>query len=237
MSGTPAHLRTVRQVAPRLWSLFPVFEMLGHKNYRTTQRYAHIADSALRDAVNLTQLPGGEGQGQEGPAGAFAQAAVRENRLWHGPPPSRLRRSDRDRRPGQHGRGFDHGPRARARAREICRSTCRRRSSCLPSAPSISTLQRLRYASRELRRRLHDYAARPPDCVGKAPPLEQRRRSHPRCSASPTALAALWRGRTPTTAPAARSARIVTVVLLGALTRLASAPHSDPSPALMRACD
>jgi len=28
--------------------------MLGHKNYRTTQRYAHIADTALRDAVNLT---------------------------------------------------------------------------------------------------------------------------------------------------------------------------------------
>ncbi len=29
-------------------------KMLGHKNYRTTQRYAHIADYALRDAVNLT---------------------------------------------------------------------------------------------------------------------------------------------------------------------------------------
>jgi hypothetical protein len=28
--------------------------MLGHKNYRTTQRYAHIADHVLRDAVNLT---------------------------------------------------------------------------------------------------------------------------------------------------------------------------------------
>ena len=28
--------------------------MLGHKNYRTTQRYAHIADTALREAVNLT---------------------------------------------------------------------------------------------------------------------------------------------------------------------------------------
>ncbi len=28
--------------------------MLGHKNYRTTQRYAHIPDYVLRDAVNLT---------------------------------------------------------------------------------------------------------------------------------------------------------------------------------------
>jgi len=28
--------------------------MLGHRNYRTTQRYAHIADYALRDAVNRT---------------------------------------------------------------------------------------------------------------------------------------------------------------------------------------
>jgi len=31
-----------------------VGKMLGHKNYRTTQRYAHIADYALRDAVNRT---------------------------------------------------------------------------------------------------------------------------------------------------------------------------------------
>ncbi len=31
-----------------------VGKMLGHRNYRTTQRYAHIADHALRDAVNLT---------------------------------------------------------------------------------------------------------------------------------------------------------------------------------------
>jgi hypothetical protein len=28
--------------------------MLGHKNYRTTQRYSHIADTALREAVNRT---------------------------------------------------------------------------------------------------------------------------------------------------------------------------------------
>ena len=31
-----------------------VAKMLGHKNYRTTQRYAHIADDALRNAVNQT---------------------------------------------------------------------------------------------------------------------------------------------------------------------------------------
>ncbi|MET0429538.1 MAG: site-specific integrase [Microvirga sp.] len=31
-----------------------VGKMLGHRNYHTTQRYAHIADTALRDAVNLT---------------------------------------------------------------------------------------------------------------------------------------------------------------------------------------
>lgn len=31
-----------------------VGKMLGHRNYRTTQRYAHIADNVLRDAVNLT---------------------------------------------------------------------------------------------------------------------------------------------------------------------------------------
>ena len=31
-----------------------VGKMLGHKNYRTTQRYAHIADTALREAVNRT---------------------------------------------------------------------------------------------------------------------------------------------------------------------------------------
>jgi len=29
-----------------------VGKMLGHKNYRTTQRYSHIADTALREAVN-----------------------------------------------------------------------------------------------------------------------------------------------------------------------------------------
>ena len=31
-----------------------VGKMLGHRNYRTTQRYAHIADKALREAVNRT---------------------------------------------------------------------------------------------------------------------------------------------------------------------------------------
>jgi len=31
-----------------------VGKMLGHRNYRTTQRYAHIADTALREAVNRT---------------------------------------------------------------------------------------------------------------------------------------------------------------------------------------
>ena len=29
-----------------------VGKMLGHRNYQTTQRYAHIADSVLRDAFN-----------------------------------------------------------------------------------------------------------------------------------------------------------------------------------------
>jgi site-specific recombinase XerD len=32
-----------------------VGKMLGHKNYRTTQRYSHIADTALREAVNKTK--------------------------------------------------------------------------------------------------------------------------------------------------------------------------------------
>jgi len=44
--------------------------MLGHKNYRTTQRYAHIADSALRDAVNLTSktiVRAGKGKSKKGP--------------------------------------------------------------------------------------------------------------------------------------------------------------------------
>ena len=31
-----------------------VGKMLRHRNYHTTQRYAHIADHVLRDAVNLT---------------------------------------------------------------------------------------------------------------------------------------------------------------------------------------
>jgi integrase len=47
-----------------------VGKMLGHKNYRTTQRYAHIADSALRDAVNLTSktiVRAGKGKAKKGP--------------------------------------------------------------------------------------------------------------------------------------------------------------------------
>ncbi len=43
-----------------------VGKMLGHKNYRTTQRYAHIADTALRDAVNMTRatiVRAGRGKG------------------------------------------------------------------------------------------------------------------------------------------------------------------------------
>ncbi len=45
-----------------------VGKMLGHKNYRTTQRYAHIADTALRDAVNLTSetiMRAGRGGGRK----------------------------------------------------------------------------------------------------------------------------------------------------------------------------
>jgi site-specific recombinase XerD len=34
-----------------------VGKMLGHRNYKTTQRYAHIADTALRDAVNQQDHP------------------------------------------------------------------------------------------------------------------------------------------------------------------------------------
>ncbi len=49
-----------------------VGKMLGHKNYRTTQRYAHIADTALRDAVNLTSetiVRAGRGKGNQAKKG------------------------------------------------------------------------------------------------------------------------------------------------------------------------
>ncbi len=44
--------RTRQVERPR--SLEVVGKMLGHRNYHTTQRYAHIADNVLRDAVNMT---------------------------------------------------------------------------------------------------------------------------------------------------------------------------------------
>lgn len=47
-----------------------VGKMLGHRNYRTTQRYAHIADTALRDAVNLTSgiiVRAGRGKARKAP--------------------------------------------------------------------------------------------------------------------------------------------------------------------------
>jgi len=53
-----------------------VGKMLGHKNYRTTQRYAHIADSALRDAVNLTSktiVRAGKGKAKKGKKGSQAR--------------------------------------------------------------------------------------------------------------------------------------------------------------------
>ena len=52
-----------------------VGKMLGHKNYRTTQRYAHIADTALRDAVNMTSatiVRAGRGKGNKAPKGTKA---------------------------------------------------------------------------------------------------------------------------------------------------------------------
>ena len=52
-----------------------VGKMLGHKNYRTTQRYAHIADTALRNAVNLTSatiVRAGRGKGNKAPTGPRA---------------------------------------------------------------------------------------------------------------------------------------------------------------------
>ena len=45
-----------------------VGKMLGHRNYTTTQRYAHIADTVLRDAVNRTSkkiIRAGEGAPQK----------------------------------------------------------------------------------------------------------------------------------------------------------------------------
>jgi integrase len=50
-----------------------VGKMLGHRNYRTTQRYAHIADTALREAVNLTSktiVRAGRGKGNRARASA-----------------------------------------------------------------------------------------------------------------------------------------------------------------------
>jgi site-specific recombinase XerD len=34
--------------------LYTVSKLLTHKDTKTTQRYAHLADQALRDAVNLS---------------------------------------------------------------------------------------------------------------------------------------------------------------------------------------
>jgi integrase len=48
-----------------------VGKMLGHKNYRTTQRYSHIADTALREAVNKTaRTIIRAGQGRKGRTGS-----------------------------------------------------------------------------------------------------------------------------------------------------------------------
>jgi integrase len=72
-----------------------VGKMLGHKNYRTTQRYAHIADYVLRDAVNLTSKTiVRAGQHATGPSvAAMVEGPVRPStpRRACDPPPRRDR--------------------------------------------------------------------------------------------------------------------------------------------------
>jgi len=36
-------------------SLYEVQKLLGHSNSKTTERYAHLQQSTLKDAVNLVQ--------------------------------------------------------------------------------------------------------------------------------------------------------------------------------------
>ena len=57
-----------------------VGKMLGHKNYRTTQRYAHIADYALRDAVNRTSTSIVRAGRSGGKAKSAQQARSRKSR-------------------------------------------------------------------------------------------------------------------------------------------------------------
>ena len=40
----------------RRWTLEEVKEVLGHTDIKTTQRYAHLGETAIRDAVRETQL-------------------------------------------------------------------------------------------------------------------------------------------------------------------------------------
>lgn len=67
----------------RRWSLQEVKELLGHRSVTTTERYAHLCESALHEAARETggsgaialQSPYGSGAGSRNPAKSFAPPA------------------------------------------------------------------------------------------------------------------------------------------------------------------